>query len=222
MGISIKLDQIGHHFKLQNQQTIKLFQDISLQISPQKTYAIVGASGSGKSTLLSILAGLEKPASGSVSFTCQTDGTSLETEQFRQRCGFVFQQFHLLPEFNTLHNVALPLRLRGDRQALQKAEDWLDKVGLSARARQPVSLLSGGEQQRVAIARAFVAAPEIVFADEPTGNLDEQTATQVTDLMFECSQHSAASLILVTHNVDLAKRAEERYRLNHGKLEIEH
>jgi putative ABC transport system ATP-binding protein len=222
MGLSIELKQVGHYFKLKDQQNINLFQQVSLKVMPQSSYAIVGASGSGKSTLLSILAGLESPAVGTVTFRCLAAGTVLDPEQFRRRCGFVFQQFHLLPEFNTLHNVALPLRLRGDKQALSKAADWLDKVGLAQRAQQPVSLLSGGEQQRVAIARAFFTEPRIVFADEPTGNLDLQTAIQVADLMFACSQQAGSSLLLVTHNTELAARADVQCRLQHGTLELSH
>jgi len=220
MGIEVHLELVGHQFQQQH-QAVQLFEQVSLQMKPGTSCAIIGASGSGKSTLLGIMAALEAPARGRVRFIRQADGAELKPEQFRRQCGFVFQQFHLLHEFSALHNVALPLRLRGDRQALKTAASWLEKVGLAARADMPVRLLSGGEQQRVAIARALISKPAVVFADEPTGNLDEQTAAEVADLMFRCCAETGASLVLVTHNAELAQRADTTYLLAQGRLGVQ-
>lgn len=216
MSIDIYLDQVGHQFVL-HQQQIRLFADISLQISAGCSYAIVGASGSGKSTLLALLAAQETPSEGQLRFIRRSDQTALSPAEFRRHCGFVFQQFHLLADFSALQNVALPLRLLGDDDALAKAADWLAKVGLAARAALPARLLSGGEQQRVALARALVSQPALVFADEPTGSLDERTAGTVADLLFDCCAQSAAGLVLVTHNPLLAQRAQICYQLAHGR-----
>lgn len=218
MSIDIHLDRVGHQF-VQHQQHIRLFTDISLHIQASRRYAIVGASGSGKSTLLALLAAQETPTEGQLRFSRRSDNAALSTTELRRLCGFVFQQFHLLADFSALQNVALPLRLSGDPQALAKAADWLAKVGLSARAALPARLLSGGEQQRVALARALVGQPALVFADEPTGSLDERTAGLVADLLFECCQQSAAGLVVVTHNAELARRAEFCYQLAHGRCE---
>lgn len=215
MSIDIHLDQVGQQFVL-HQQRIRLFADVSLQIHAGRSYAIVGPSGSGKSTLLALMAALEPPSEGQVRFIRRSDSVALTPAAFRRHCGFVFQQFHLLADFSALHNVALPLRLLGEPDALAKATDWLAKVGLAARAALPARLLSGGEQQRVALARALVSKPALVFADEPTGSLDERTAGTVADLLFECCEESAAGLVLVTHNLALAQRADTCYQLAHG------
>jgi putative ABC transport system ATP-binding protein len=136
----------------------------------------------------------------------------------RSEIGFIFQQFHLLPELSALHNIALPLKLRGDKQAIKKAEHWLEKVGLSNRAKHKPSQLSGGEQQRVAIARALVFSPKFIFADEPTGNLDQHNANEIADILFACCQENNAGLIIVTHNSVLASKAQNIYSLANGVL----
>ncbi len=217
--LNITLDNVGHGFSLTDGSEIKLFSDVSMQIKAHQVTSIMGHSGSGKSTLLAIIAGLHQPNQGQVSYQLQS-GQTLNTEQFRQRSGFVFQHFHLLNELDTLNNVALPLRLRGDKNAFDIAADWLDKVGLAARSKQPVNRLSGGEQQRVAIARAFAAEPDVVFADEPTGSLDEMTADKVFEVMFRCSEQNGNALVLVTHNEELSRQATQQFRLSHGKLEV--
>lgn len=218
MALTIKLEDVSHGFTLVDKQQITLFEALNTTITSSRIYAILGASGTGKSTLLSLMAGLEKPNTGQISFFHE-EHNLLSLDDYRQRCGFIFQQFHLLPEFDAQHNVALPLQLRGDKQAFAKAAHWLQKVGLGERMSQPVSLLSGGEQQRVAIARAFVSEPEIIFADEPTGNLDENTATQITELMLSCCKENQCGLVLVTHNHELAERANHCFRLSQGRLE---
>lgn len=218
MALTITLDNVSHGFTLVDKQQITLFENLSVKINSTRIYAILGASGTGKSTLLSLMAGLEAPRQGTIQFHHPEDNL-LKLDEFRQRCGFVFQQFHLLPEFDAQHNVALPLQLRGDKQAFSKAAHWLSKVGLTERINQPVSQLSGGEQQRVAIARAFVSEPEIIFADEPTGNLDEGTAAQIADLMLSCCRENQCGLVLVTHNHELAERTDHCFRLAQGRLE---
>ncbi|MFT4925335.1 MAG: putative ABC transport system ATP-binding protein [Phenylobacterium sp.] len=211
----IVLDAVNHHFAIK-QQHITLFDNLSLTINSAKSHAIVGPSGAGKSSLLLILAGLEAPKSGSVSFYDQDVAQSIN--QLKKQSGFIFQQFQLLPELDAISNIALPLKLNGDKQAMIKARDWLEQVGLGGRADHKPNELSGGEQQRVAIARAFVANPGFVFADEPTGNLDEKTAEQVTDLMFECSRINHTGLVVVTHNKTLAQRADVCFELRGGRL----
>ncbi len=215
---SIKLKSIGHHFR-NNQQTISLFSDLNLSVVSAKSYAIVGASGVGKSSLLSLIAGLEKPCSGAVEVKIANQYAS--DMVLRRQSGFIFQQFHLLPELDALGNIALPLKLKGDREAINKAMNCLEKVGLKDRASHKPNQLSGGEQQRVAIARAFVSQPAFIFADEPTGNLDESTAQRVTDLLFDFTREHQSSLVLVTHSEQLAARADYVYRLSHGSLQLE-
>lgn len=217
----IVLQSVAHHFAsrhlsphLAKAENISLFKELSLTINSGESHAIVGPSGAGKSSLLLILAGLATPTAGSVDFT---DGTASQSiNQLKQQSGFIFQQFQLLPELDALANIALPLKLRGDKQANDKARQWLDKVGLSQRAKHKPNELSGGEQQRVAIARAFVADPAFVFADEPTGNLDEKTARQISELMFECSHKTG--LVIVTHSQALSQQADHCYHLEAGSL----
>jgi putative ABC transport system ATP-binding protein len=163
-----------------------------------------------------LLSGLEKPSSGQGSFIKNDHIASLDN--LRSEIGFIFQQFHLLPELSALHNVALPLKLRGDKQAIKKAEHWLEKVGLSDRADHKPSQLSGGEQQRVAIARALVFSPKFIFADEPTGNLDQHNANEIADILFACCQENNAGLVIVTHSNVLASKAQNIYSLANGEL----
>ncbi|USD22631.1 ABC transporter ATP-binding protein [Microbulbifer variabilis] len=217
MSSSIHLKQIDHRFTLAKQQ-VSLFEDLNIELHSGQSYAIVGPSGVGKSSLLLLMAGLEPPVSGEVQF--QKSGKPQLLKSLRQISGFIFQQFHLLPELDALNNVALPLKLKGDKRALTTAELWLDKVGLAERMYHKPQQLSGGEQQRVAIARAFVMQPQFIFADEPTGNLDEKTAQHIAQLMFDCCQQSGAGLVLVTHSMELAQQADTLLQLGQGKLTV--
>ena len=213
---AIRLEKVSHHFTSGN-QTIHLFKDLSLTVERGKSTAIMGPSGAGKSSLLTLAAGLEQPKGGTVQ--CHLDSRLLSIDEMRRASGFIFQQFHLLAELDAISNLALPLRLRGDAAATEKARQWLDKVGLSERAGHKPSQLSGGEQQRIAIARAFITNPGFIFADEPTGNLDENTSAAITDLMFDCVRETGAGLVLVTHSRPLAARADTCFLLSAGKLE---
>jgi len=214
----IELTEVAHSFEL-NQQRVSLFENLSLCLEQGKSYAITGPSGSGKSSLLMLMSGLEQPTSGNIvmKHACEVGGTPVKREQI----GFIFQQFHLLPELTSLANVALPLRLRGIRQAEQKAEAWLTRVGLAHRLNHKPKQLSGGEQQRVAIARALVFDPGFIFADEPTGNLDGKSAATVADILFSCCKEKGAALVLVTHSNELASRAESILRLSNGAWHVE-
>lgn len=200
-----------------------ILHDISLSVTAGESLAIVGASGSGKSTLLSLMAGLDSPSHGSIELC----GLRLETldedgrAQVRAgRVGFVFQSFQLLPNMTAIENIALPLELMGTHPhvALQQANAWLAKVGLTARGQHYPNQLSGGEQQRVALARAFAPEPQLVFADEPTGNLDLTTGKQITEQMFALNQQSKTTLILVTHDLEIAACCQRVFRLESGKL----
>ena len=198
-----------------------ILQDVSFSLSAGASLAVVGVSGSGKSTLLGLLAGLDVPSSGSVTL----DGTELNSldEDGRarlrnQRVGFVFQSFQLLPSLNALENVMLPLELAGARDAEQNAKERLSDVGLSERIHHYPNQLSGGEQQRVAIARAFIGAPKILFADEPTGNLDQKTGQQIIDLIFSLNKELGTTLVLVTHDPAIADHCNQRLTLAGGRI----
>jgi len=212
----IEMKRISHHFDTRSER-IELFRGLSCTMCDNETLAIIGQSGVGKSSLLALAAGLEAPASGEVGF--RLDGAPVDALALRARSGFIFQQFHLLPELDALGNLALPLRLKGCRNAFEVAGRWLDRVGLKDRARHRPHQLSGGEQQRVAVARAFVSAPRFVFADEPTGNLDMHTAELVASLMFDCARETGCGLVIVTHSLALAMRADKTLRLAEGRLE---
>ncbi|MEO5566788.1 MAG: ATP-binding cassette domain-containing protein [Luteimonas sp.] len=211
---------LGKRVRLPDSE-LTILEDISFRIGDGDTVAIVGASGSGKSTLLSLLAGLDLPSSGSV----HLDGAALSAldEDGRARIrgekvGFVFQSFQLLPSLTALENVMLPLELRGDHDAEGPARAILDKVGLGERLGHYPRQLSGGEQQRVALARAFVTAPSLLFADEPTGNLDTHTGEAIIELLFALNQDAGTTLVLVTHDEQLAVRCGRRLRLDSGRL----
>jgi putative ABC transport system ATP-binding protein len=200
---------------------LAILQDIELAINRGESVAVVGASGSGKSTLLGLMAGLDAPTAGTVSIN-GTDITRLDEDGragFRARhIGFVFQAFHLLPTLTALENIALPLELKGETSALQQAEKLLADIGLSQRATHYPRQLSGGEQQRVAIARGFAAHPDLLFADEPTGNLDTSTGRHVIDLLFDLNRRSATTLVLVTHDAALAGRCNRVIELEAGRI----
>jgi len=200
---------------------LTILHDVSFEVAAGESLAIVGASGSGKSTLLGLLAGLDTPTAGSVHlhgtgiFALDEDGRARLRGEL---AGFVFQSFQLLPALNALENVMLPLELRGASNARQRAEQSLAQVGLSARSHHRPQQLSGGEQQRVALARAFVTRPKILFADEPTGNLDIATGAQIIDLMLELNRAQGTTLILVTHDAALAGRCSRQLRLEAGSV----
>ena len=195
--------------------------DVSFDIAPGESVAIVGASGAGKSTLLALLAGLDLPTSGRVLLEGQDLAKLDEDGRARlraQRVGFVFQSFHLIPALTALENVMLPLELSGNVDARRAAVDSLGRVGLSSRTGHYPRQLSGGEQQRVAIARAFVTRPAVLFADEPTGNLDTVTGSRVGELLFELNSNSHTTLVLVTHDLGLAARCGRTIRMDAGRV----
>ncbi len=206
---------------LSGDQPLHILQDVSFEVESGASLAILGASGSGKSTLLGLLAGLDVPSKGRVLlndidlFSLDEDGRA----QLRgELAGFVFQSFQLLPALSALENVMLPLELSGVPEARQKAKKSLEQVGLTARAHHLPKHLSGGEQQRVALARAFVTQPKILFADEPTGNLDAATGAQIIELMLELNRVQGTTLILVTHDETLARRCGQQMRLSSGRV----
>lgn len=201
--------------------TLTILDDINFTLNRTETLAIVGVSGSGKSTLLGLLAGLDIPSRGRVILDQQDLGLLNEDgrAQFRRdRVGFVFQSFHLLPSLTALENVMLPLELGGRASARVVATTELERVGLSERVSHYPNQLSGGEQQRVAIARAFATRPALLFADEPTGNLDRKTGLLITDLLFAMKEEYGTTLVLVTHDDRLATRCEHRLELDEGRL----
>ncbi|MEF8719589.1 MULTISPECIES: ATP-binding cassette domain-containing protein [Candidatus Accumulibacter] len=203
-------------------EPLTILHEISFAVAAGETVAIVGASGSGKSTLLSLLAGLDLPSSGTVALAGEDLGRLDEDARAVLRgrvLGFVFQTFQLLPSLNAIENVMLPLELAGAANARAEAQHWLQRVGLAHRLRHYPKHLSGGEQQRVALARAFAPGPRLVLADEPTGNLDAATGHQVIELMFEINAERGTTLILVTHDEEIAARCSRRLRMHAGQLE---
>jgi putative ABC transport system ATP-binding protein len=217
---AIHADNLSRVVPLGDRQ-LTILENVSLTIVEGETLAIVGASGSGKTTLLGLLAGLDRPNSGSVAWHGEVVSTLSEDALAKRRqglVGFVFQSFQLLPALTALENVMLPLELAGARDATAKATDWLTRVGLGERVDHLPKQLSGGEQQRVAIARAFVGSPQIVFADEPTGNLDTDTGAEIVELMFALNREQGTTLVLVTHDHDLAARCNHIVRLARGKV----
>jgi putative ABC transport system ATP-binding protein len=200
---------------------LMILDDIGFEIAQGDTVAIVGASGSGKSTLLSLLAGLDTPSSGSVTLDGETLSALDEDGRARvrgEKVGFVFQSFQLLPSLTALENVMLPLELRGDADVESPARLILEKVGLGERLGHYPRQLSGGEQQRVALARAFVTRPSLLFADEPTGNLDTNTGQAIIELLFALNAETGTTLVLVTHDEHLAVRCGRILRLDGGRL----
>jgi len=202
---------------------VSVLDDIDLNINKGEQIAIVGVSGSGKSTLLHLLGGLDVPTSGTIELSGKNLSQLSESKKGQLRnesLGFVYQFHHLLPEFTAIENVAMPLLIRRTprEQALTEATEMLKKVGLAHRLEHMPGELSGGERQRAALARALITRPQCILADEPTGNLDRVTANQVFDLLLEINQEQNTSLVVVTHDLDLAAKMQRQYRLEDGKL----
>ncbi len=203
------------------ERILTVLDDVSFAIQHGTTSAIVGPSGSGKTTLLGLCAGLDRASSGSV----RLDGVALEDLDEDQRArlrnervGFVFQNFQLVPTLSALENAMVPLELRGRKDARERAAHWLERVGLGDRLDHYPTQLSGGEQQRVALARAFINSPRVLFADEPTGNLDGDTSDQVQELLFALNREEDTTLVLVTHDLELAQRTQRIIRLRSGAI----
>jgi putative ABC transport system ATP-binding protein len=200
---------------------LTILDDVTLAIGRGETVAVIGASGAGKSTLLALLAGLDEPTAGQV-WLAEHELTAMDEDgraAVRARhVGFVFQSFHLVPSLTAIENVMLPLELAGRRDARAAAAEVLQRVGLAERARHYPRQLSGGEQQRVAIARAFVTRPDVLFADEPTGNLDTATGERIVDLLFDLNSVAGTTLVLVTHDRALAARCTRIVRLDAGRI----
>lgn len=203
---------------------LQILKQIDFNVEAGEVFSIVGPSGSGKTTLLGICAGLDKQTKGKIHL-CGTDLSGLnedELARFRnQKVGFIFQDFQLLPTLTALENVALPLELQGNKSASVSAKELLDKVGLKERMNHYPTQLSGGEQQRVAMARAFANQPQILFADEPTGNLDDESGEKVIELLFGLNKASGTTLVIVTHDMQLAKRTNNILRLKGGMIQKE-
>jgi len=209
-------------YRSANGDALTVLDNVSFELAAGDTFAIVGPSGSGKTTLLGLCAGLDRATSGSVVL----NGIELEPLSEDQRAevrnrhvGFVFQNFQLIPTLTALENVMVPLELRGDSSAETIARQWLAKVGLQDRLDHYPTQLSGGEQQRVCIARAFSNSPKILFADEPTGNLDADNAAGIVDLIFDLNRTAGTTLVLVTHDLELAKRTRRILKIKGGKIE---
>ncbi|WP_433857810.1 ABC transporter ATP-binding protein [Alkalimarinus sediminis] len=216
----IKAQNVSKRVMLSD-ETLEILSGIDLEIKKGDSLAIVGRSGSGKTTLLGLLAGLDTASDGSI-FILDRDLSNMGEEDRAalraQHVGFIFQSFQLLSSLTALENVMLPLELRGDKNAKQEAEEFLQRVGLGERVGHFPHQLSGGEQQRVAIARAFACKPSILFADEPTGNLDTATGQNIIDLLFELNRSEATTLIMVTHDDSLAARCNSTLRLESGRV----
>lgn len=203
---------------------LSILDNVSFELAQGDSLAIIGRSGSGKSTLLGLLAGLDLPSSGEVILAGHNLNALDEDQRAAIRAehvGFVFQAFLLLDSLNALENVMLPLELAGHANPQQRASELLIRVGLEKRLQHPVNLLSGGEQQRVALARAFATQPDVLFADEPTGNLDSQTGESISDLLFEMNKELGTTLVLVTHDEKLAARCQRHLRLEAGR-QVDH
>lgn len=216
----IELQNLSMSYRLEQAQ-LKVLDDAALSVADGETVAIVGPSGSGKTTLLILLAGLEQPQSGDITL----DGTMLNpldadslADIRRDKLGIIFQSFHLVQSLTALGNVALPLEIAGRENARERAYQMLDKVGLAQRQNHYPAQLSGGEQQRVAIARALVHSPKLLLADEPTGNLDVATGAIIIDLLFQLNAELGSTLVLVTHDDEVARRCQRVVHLQQGKL----
>lgn len=218
----LRVENLSKEYRAANGQSLKVLDAVSFNLGAGDTFSIVGPSGSGKTTLLGLCAGLDRASSGSVYLNdIQLDTLSEDARaDVRNRfVGFVFQNFQLIPTLTALENVMVPLELRGDKSAENIARDWLKKVGLGERLDHYPAQLSGGEQQRVCIARAFSTSPKILFADEPTGNLDADNAAGIVDLIFDLNRTAGTTLVLVTHDLDLARRTRRILKIKGGRAE---
>lgn len=203
-------------------RSLTVLDHVSFNIEPGETFSIVGPSGSGKTTLLGLCAGLDRASEGSVILNGIALDSLSEDERAEVRnkhVGFIFQNFQLIPTLTALENVMIPLELRGEKGAKKRAEDLLERVGLGDRKNHYPTQLSGGEQQRVSLARAFSNNPKILFADEPTGNLDEETSEKVEALLFDLNRDMGTTLVLVTHDLELAAKTQKIIKLRGGKLD---
>lgn len=220
MAKILNIQQVAKSFK-GGTKKIMVLNDITFEIESGDTFSIVGPSGSGKTTLLGLCAGLDRPDSGTI-ILCGEDISKLNEDERaglrNQKVGFVFQDFQLLPTLTALENVAVPLELQGAKNAKSKAMELLDKVGLADRYDHFPSQLSGGEQQRVAVARAFSNNPDILFADEPTGNLDATTGENVVELLFNLNKELGTTLVIVTHDLELAQKTQKILKLKGGTI----
>ncbi len=219
MSAQLAAKNVSRSFKIAKER-IPVLREVSLEVAAGETVFLCGASGAGKTTLLYTLAGLETPESGSVEFegrSLYTMGTDRLAKLRNERMGFVFQSYFLLPELTALENVTLPALIAG-RAAEKRATELLDRVGLSGRLAHLPSELSGGEQQRVAIARALVNDPAIVFADEPTGNLDSNTGESIIELLLGVARQDRRTLVVVTHDENLARRGDRLFRIGDGQI----
>jgi putative ABC transport system ATP-binding protein len=203
------------------EKELVVLDDVSFSVAQGNSISIIGPSGSGKTTLLGLCAGLDTPSSGAISLMgFKLNAMSEDDRAYirNQYVGFVFQNFQLLSTLTALENVMVPLELRGEKNVMPKAKELLGRVGLGDRLQHYPTQLSGGEQQRVAMARAFITDPRILFADEPTGNLDEENALHITELLFGMNKEQNTTLVLVTHNLELAQRTQRILRMRGGKL----
>lgn len=220
MSKILKISNLEKKYK-SGDKYLTVISDINFEVEKGSVFSIVGPSGSGKTTLLGLCAGLDNPTSGTVEL-CNNNLNDLNEDQRaslrNKEVGFIFQNFQLLPTLTALENVIVPLELQGFSNAKEAGEDLLKKVGLSNRMEHYPSQLSGGEQQRVAIARAFANNPSILFADEPTGNLDEETGEKVIQLLFELNKQIGTTLVIITHDLELANRTQQIIRLKGGKI----
>lgn len=220
MSKILNVAQLGKTYT-SGSKKLSVLDDITFSIEAGETFAIVGPSGSGKTTLLGLCAGLDRPDTGSVEL-CGTNLGDLSEDELallrNREVGFIFQNFQLLPTLTALENVVVPLELQGAKNPRSVGMDLLDKVGLKDRFHHYPSQLSGGEQQRVALARAFSSRPSILFADEPTGNLDQETGDKVVQLLFDLNKEAGTTLVIVTHDVELARLTGRILRLKGGKI----
>ncbi|BDW93537.1 ABC transporter ATP-binding protein [Flagellimonas marinaquae] len=221
MSKILKVQHLSKTYR-SGEHDLTVLNNVSFEVDAGESFAIVGPSGSGKTTLLGLCAGLDTTDEGEI-WLCDQNLLKLDEDgraRLRnQNVGFVFQDFQLLPTLTALENVIVPLELRGVKKAAQQGKELLVKVGLGDRAGHYPSQLSGGEQQRVALARAFANKPSILFADEPTGNLDDETGTKIEQLLFELNKEQGTALVIVTHDLELAKKTDKSIRLRSGKIE---
>jgi putative ABC transport system ATP-binding protein len=216
----LNINNVSKSYQIAGRE-LRVLDDVSFSIDGGSTAAIVGPSGSGKTTLLGLSAGLDRVTAGTVQLNQISLGELDEDERavVRNRyVGFIFQNFQLLPTLTALENVMVPLELRGEKQARARSKELMEKVGLGDRLHHYPAQLSGGEQQRVSLARAFANQPKILFADEPTGNLDAETSEKVIRLMFELNREAGTTLIIVTHNIELAASTQRIIRLTGGRV----